>query len=205
MVSRLRSSPFSDAVKDLKSTNITERTQNSLMWYKKYTSSKLAGINTFTDVKNTGEVLEINKLKLGSIYTFMYSPKHKDTLEYYDTTPLIIPFKDEGDSFYAFNLHYLPMTQRAMVLDALFKINTVQRGKTPELHAKYEVAMAMSKSALFKPCIKRYLKSHVKSKFLEFKPEHWELSIFLPIANFKKMTEARVHKFSMDSINKKKG
>lgn len=203
-MANLRQTPFTDAVKAAGNAGILEKTRNSLTWYRKYCSSKLSGINTFNDVRNTGEVTEASKIKLGSIYTFMYTPKHKDTLPYYDSTPLIIPFKDEGATFFAFNLHYLPPIQRAQAMDALFKINTSNRVGNSELHAKYEVVMAMSKSALFKPCIKRYIKSNVRSKFLEFNPEHWELSVFLPIASFKKMSENRVHKDSMYTAKKYK-
>ena len=195
--------PFADAVKAAGAANIAIKSRNSLDWYRKYCASKLSGINTFNDIKNTGEVVTMNKLRLGNIYTFQYSPKHKDTLPYYDSTPMIIPFKDLGSTFYAFNLHYLPHAQRAMAMDALFKISNSGKTGNAELQSKYEVIMAMSKSSLFKPCVKQYLKSNVRSRFLEFKPEHWEIAIFLPTANFKKMSESKVHKDSMSSISKK--
>lgn len=203
MATSRKNTPFADAVAAAGNANIVAQSRNSLDWYRKYCSSKLTGINTFNDVKNTGEAISMTKLRLGNIYTFMYSPKHKDTLPYYDSTPMIIPFKDLGSTFYAFNLHYLPYAQRAMAMDALFKISNSNRTGQQVLQDKYEVIMAMSKSSLFKPCVKQYLKSNVRSRFLEFKPEHWELAIFLPIASFKKMSESKVHKESMASVNKK--
>lgn len=104
----------------------------------------------------------------------------------------------------AFNLHYLPLRSRAVVMDMLFKINNSNSSNNQKLQAKYNVIMSMGKSDLFKPCIKRYLKSHVRSQFLEFKPEHWELSIFLPIASFQKAGSSKVYADSMASATKRK-
>lgn len=196
--------PFANAVKLAQASNIRAKTSQSLSWYRQYTSKSLSRITSWNDVKNTGEALVTRNISPGSIYTFMYSPKHKDTLPYYDGTPLVIPFADEGKSFMAFNLHYLPLQSRAIVMDMLFKINNSNGSDKQKLQAKYSVIMSMGKSDLFKPCIKRYLKTQVRSQFLEFKPEHWELSIFLPIANFHKASMSQVHADSMRIAYKKK-
>lgn len=201
--------PFTTAVNAAGSAGIPLKTRNSIEWYKRYCAAQFGGIQTFHDVKRTGETSIRKKITIGQIYTFIYSPKHKETLPYYDANPLVIPFSDDGISFYAFNLHYLPIRQRALALDALFKIsNTATRGNSmPELNAKYRTVMAMSRSNLFKPCVKRYLKSHVRSRFLEFNPAHWEICIFLPVTNFKKASEYTVYSDSLKSIrgNKRKG
>ena len=196
--------PFADAVKLAQASNLRFRTNQSLAWYRQHTSKSLSHISSWNDVRNTGEASVTRNISPGSIYTFMYSPKHKDTLPYYDGTPLVIPFADEGKTFMAFNLHYLPLQSRAIVMDMLFKINNSSGTDSQKLQAKYSVIMSMGKSDLFRPCIKRYLKTQVRSPFLEFKPEHWELSIFLPIANFHKASMSKVHADSMRTAFKKK-
>lgn len=196
--------PFGHAVELAQARGIRPKTTQSLNWYKQYTVKHFSAFNSWQDVKNQGETLLARHIEFGGVYTFMYSPKHKETLPYYDSTPLVIPFKDEGATFMAFNLHYLPLPYRALVLDLLYKITTNSNSKNQKLNAKYEVIMSLSKSNLFKPCIKRYLKSHMKSRLLEFKPEHWEIAIFLPIASFHKKGQAFVHSESMKQANVKK-
>lgn len=196
--------PFGYAVELAQSKNIKMRTSESLNWYRQYTQNQLSQFNTWDSVKRQGEILLAKQVVFGGIYTFVYSPKHKDTLPYYDSTPLIIPFKDEGKSFLAFNLHYLPFKHRAIILDSLYKISNDTTSPKRKLNAKYELIMQLGKSELFKPCIKKYLKSHMKSRLLEFKPEHWEISIFLPIASFHKMNEKAVHAQSLKSIYKRR-
>lgn len=203
-IKRYSKNPFADAVKLAESANIKLRTAQSLAWYRKHVSKSLTHISSWNAVSRTGEASVARSISPGSIYTFIYSPKHKNTLPYYDATPLVIPFQDEGKTFLAFNLHYLPMSTRAIVMDMLFKINQGGGTDNQKMTAKYNVIMSMNKSNLFKPCVKRYLKSHVRSQFLEFKPEHWELSIFLPIANFQKASSSQVHADSMNRIISKK-
>ena len=196
--------PFGYAVEQAQAKNISAQTTQSLNWYRQYTAKNLSNFNTWQSVKDQGETLLAKQVEFGGIYTFMYSPKYKETLPYYDTTPLVIPFKDEGNTFLAFNLHYLPFRYRAIVLDMLYKITTDNSSPKRKLNAKYEVIMQMGRSDFFKPCIKRYLKSHIKSRLLEFKPEHWEISLFLPLASFQKMGQSRVHAESMAKIHKRK-
>ena len=53
---------------------------------------------------------------IGKMYMFLYDPKHKDTLPYYDSFPLIFPIEFYGDSFLGINLHYLPPVMRARMV-----------------------------------------------------------------------------------------
>ena len=46
------------------------------------------------------------------------------------------------------------------------------------------VIAAASKLKYYKPCIKRYLNRHVKSRFVTIYPEEWNLAIFLPTERF---------------------
>ena len=54
----------------------------------------------------------------GSLNMFVYSPKLRNKLPYYDTFPLVLPLKRYKDGFLGLNFHYLPYALRARLLDA---------------------------------------------------------------------------------------
>ena len=46
-----------------------------------------------------------NKPFYGKLNMFFYDPKHKKTLPYYDTFPLVLPLETYNDGFLGLNLH----------------------------------------------------------------------------------------------------
>ena len=56
---------------------------------------------------------------LGNMYFFFYNPKHKKTLPWYDTFPLVFPIKSFSDGFLGLNMHYLAPKDRAILMDQL--------------------------------------------------------------------------------------
>ena len=55
----------------------------------------------------------------GLLNMFMYDPKLKDKLPYYDTFPLVLPIEEYSNGFLGINLHYLSMPIRIRLLDRL--------------------------------------------------------------------------------------
>ena len=55
----------------------------------------------------------------GRLNMFIYDPKFKKTLPYYDTFPLVLPLEKYNDGFLGINLHYLPIPLRIRLLDKL--------------------------------------------------------------------------------------
>ena len=55
----------------------------------------------------------------GRLNMFIYDPKFKKTLPYYDTFPLVLPLEKYDDGFLGINLHYLPIPLRIRLLDRL--------------------------------------------------------------------------------------
>ena len=55
----------------------------------------------------------------GRLNMFIYDPKFKKTLPYYDTFPLVLPLEKYSDGFLGINLHYLPIPLRIRLLDRL--------------------------------------------------------------------------------------
>ena len=62
----------------------------------------------------------------GKLNMFVYDPKHKKKLPYYDTFPLVLPLENYLDGFLGINMHYLPISLRVKLLDRLvdFSNNT---------------------------------------------------------------------------------
>ena len=150
-----------------------------------------------------------DKPMIGSMYLFAYDPKGKKTLPYYDRYPLVIPigsgkttgFASSGGSFIGLNLHYLPLPLRAKLMDALYKTATTKEiDETTRLKISYQILQQASRYRFFKPCIKRYLTNHVRSRFFYIEPTEWEMALFLPLDRFVGANKTRIYRDSRDRI-----
>lgn len=136
---------------------------------------------------------------VGKMYMFMYDPKWKDELPYYDKFPLIFPIEFYKDGFLGINLHYLPPAGRAKLMDALYDTLTNDKyDYTTKLRINYSILSSTRKFNLFKPCIKRYLFTHVRSSFQFVNPKDWDKALFLPVERFQKATKTKVYADSMN-------
>lgn len=141
-------------------------------------------------------------VKPGFMYLFNYDPKMKDELPYYDRFPLVFPFEADGDGFLGMNLHYIPPLYRARLMDNLYDLtNNSKFDETTKLRASYSMLKSAARYKYFRPCIKRYLNSHVRSKFLLIPSNEWDLALFLPLERFAKSTKNNVYKESRKVIN----
>jgi hypothetical protein len=149
-----------------------------------------------------GETLT-TKARPGFMYMFQYDPKTKQDLPYYDRFPLVFPFRITNEGFYGLNLHYLPLDYRARMMDSLYLLtNNKQYNETTKLRLSYQILESSSKFSMFKPCVKQYLNSHVKSRLLFIPAEQWDVALFLPTARFVKSTQQKVHADSRRHIKK---
>jgi hypothetical protein len=122
---------------------------------------------------------------IGKMYCFVYDPKYKDTLPYYDKFPLIFPIEIYNDGFLGINLHYLTPMLRAKLMNALYEtLNNNKYDDTTRLRISYQILKSSSRFKLFEPCIKRYLFTHVRSSYLNVPVEHWDKVIMLPLERF---------------------
>ena len=114
-------------------------------------------------------------------------------MPYYDTFPLIFPVEMYKDGFLGINLHYLPRGLRAKLMDALYDIaNNNNKDESTRLILSYNVLKSAAKYRLFKPCLKRYLSSHLKSNFVEVPAQEWDMALMLPLERFKKASSSKV-------------
>jgi len=123
------------------------------------------------DGKITGRV------NFGALNMFIYDPKLKNKLPYYDTFPLVLPIEKYRDGFLGINFHYLPYALRARLLSRL------------DPNANYS---ALKNVRLVKPTLKRYLNSNVRSRFRKLEEEDFMTAIMLPVQRFKKSSVNKV-------------
>jgi len=174
---------------------INPRTQQSREWFRAKVET-MKNINRNTLMKEDPILLK-NRQVMGSMYMFFYDPKHKETLPYYDSFPLVIVLKPAAGGFLGLNLHYLPPVLRAKFLDALLDVTNNKRyDESSKFNLTYKMLENASKFKYFKPCIKHYLSDHIRSRLAMVQAPEWEIATFLPTADFQKATTRQVYKDS---------
>lgn len=135
-----------------------------------------------------------NKSMIGRMYFYFYDPKTKDKLPYYDRFPLVIPIERYNDGFLGLNLHYIHPKQRLILLDKLSDTLTNDKyDETSRLRVSYPFLSSASKIFEATPCIKRYLFTHIESRFLEITANEWDIAAMLPMESFVGAKTSRVY------------
>jgi len=142
-----------------------------------------------------------DKSFIGRMYFYFYDPKTKDSLPYYDKFPLVIPIERYPDGFLGLNLHYISPKQRVLLLDKLSILLTDHNyDEKTRLRISYDYLSRASKMYQAKPCIKRYLFSHIQSRFLEITADEWDIAAMLPVESFVKAKKNKVWSESEDKF-----
>jgi hypothetical protein len=160
---------------------LTPRTNEARDWLR----AKIKDLNP-TPTKVMADRIRLkDKSIIGRMYFFYYDPKTKDKLPYYDRFPLVLPIEQYPDGILGLNLHYIHPKQRIILLDKLSEFtNNKKYDKTTKLRLSYSLLKNTSKIFEATPCIKRYLFSHVESRFLEIESSEWDIATLLPVSNF---------------------
>ena len=123
----------------------------------------------------------------------MYNPKHKGTLPYYDTFPLVLPIQKFSDGFLGINFHYLYPKDRAILMDELkIFVNDRTLSDMARIRVSYNMLRGFTRFKRAKPCIKRYLTTYMKSQFIPVTPDEWGPALFLPVEQFRKRNKMAV-------------
>jgi hypothetical protein len=172
-------------------------------WYRDAAVRLLSNTTANSFEKRMDGSRKTYEMEYGYMYAFKYDPKMKKELPYYDTFPLIFPVKFENDGFLGINFHYLPHILRAKLMDALYS-NLTNRNydETTRVKVSYSILQSASKYRYFKPTLKKYLRSHVRSNFLEIQVNEWDIALFLPTESFRKADAGRVWEESRKKIGK---
>jgi len=134
----------------------------------------------------------------GKLNMFFYDPKHKKTLPYYDTFPLVLPLEVYSDGFLGINMHYLPIPLRIKLLDRLVDYsNNTRFDETTRLVVDYSKLKSIR---LIRPTIHKYLSGYTKSQFRRIDADEFTIATLLPVQRFKKASAQEVWKESRGII-----
>jgi len=141
----------------------------------------------------------------GRMYMFYYDPKTKDKMPYYDIFPLVFVIDVQGPYFTGINLHYLPPSHRAKLMDALYTlINNTRYDESTKLRLTYQILKNTARFRFFRPAFKKYLKNHVRSRFVSVAPIEWDIALMLPTERFQKAPVTKVWTDSKNAIRFKR-
>jgi hypothetical protein len=193
---------FTDIIrKGVRAGQIPAHTEEAREWYRN-TAAKIKTLNERSFLKGDPGRLTSQPI-LGSMYMFFYYPKWDKELPFFDTFPLVFPYEKAPGGFMGLNMHYLPLQLRANLMDGLYEFaNNDKYDETTKLGLSYQLMKKVAKINFFKPCVKRYLSSHMRSKFMYIQPIEWDIALFLPTERFKKESKEFVW---ADSKKKIKG
>ncbi len=126
---------------------------------------------------------------IGGMFAFLYDPKWKDKLPYWDKLPLVIPFNIYGDGFIGINLHYASSNDRVKLLQPLLRLKS-KKSKREYVKVSYGFLQTAVKMDILQPCIHRYLSTHIRSRLVKIDMSEWENVAALPLAQWKKGTKS---------------
>jgi hypothetical protein len=178
---------------------ITPRTKESRAWFRKRVQNM--SVNR-RDLMNSEPIEKRNRAGVGSMYMFFYDAKHRDTLPYWDSFPLVIMVQPVKGGFHGLNLHYLPIPLRAKFLDGLMEITTNKKfDDSTKFGVSYDYLKGASSMKYFKPCYKHYLTSQIEGRLAFVPSPEWEIATFLPTAQWNKGSRSQVYKDSRSMIS----
>lgn len=189
----------------LAQNQIPGKTEKARKWYRERAMGELT-------VTEDDAFRSLRRLKgtplFGKLYMYKYWPKHIDKLPYHDRFPAVFPFERADGGFLGINLHYLPPDMRAGLMDMLYTTAASEIDEKSKINISYELLKSFSTFDIAKPCIKRYLFSQVKSRFVEIRATEWDIALFLPLERFAKGRSApgqmAMQEAHQDSIGHKK-
>ena len=165
--------------------NLTDAAKKSRAWFEQQALLMMRQQITPNKIlKSEPDHLKATLLP-GKMYMFLYDPKYKETLPYYDRFPLVLPFRKVQGGFFGLNLHYLPYQLRIKLLDRLM-IYASNKKMDETTRLKYSWAMidGVSKFKAAEPCVKHYLSEHLRSQFRLITADQWATAALLPVERF---------------------
>lgn len=178
-------STYYEKIFEKNSYNVKDAVSKSRAWFQQQrTLLARQAIEPMRLVKASSEK-NTTVVRPGEMYLFMYDPKTKDTLPYWDQFPLVFPFRKLPDGFIGLNLHYLPYQLRIRLLDRLLEYkNNNKFDETTRLKFSWNIIQGVSKLKIAEPCVHRYLTSHLKSPMKRIDSADWASALMLPVERF---------------------
>jgi len=178
--------------------DITAKERMAVTWFRSIVEEAMIGlakdvVPQYLKIDAAQKGYLTGRLIIGRMYFFMYNPKHKATLPYYDMFPLVLPIQKESDGFLGINFHYLHPSDRAILMDEIkIFVNDRTLSDIAKIKLKYDMLRGFTRFKRAKPALKRYLTTYMKSQFIPVTPEEWAPAIFLPVEKFRKRNKQAV-------------
>lgn len=120
----------------------------------------------------------------GRMNFFLYDPKGKKELPYYDRFPLVLPIGlvPQKEGFIGLNFHYLSIPMRLKLLNIVAEYST-DGGMNEDTRIRL-TWNRIKRNPIVKPTVKRYLASHVNSRFRVITAEEMMMAVLLPVQRF---------------------
>lgn len=137
----------------------------------------------------------------GRMFAFMYRPKTRAELQYYDITPLIITLPtentDRSGNILGINLHYLDPDLRAELIDRLLRLSSRRTGEKdpPKGVGYFRINYDLIRTIRFvfgMPCIRSYDPGKIIGRPVLIPSNQWGNAVALPCENFVKARGRRV-------------
>lgn len=177
-----------------KTRNFSKESQDSIEWLHVMVRA-VSKINNKGVIASPNKIMKSDSSKLkpagsmtiGQMYFYVYDPKYKVELPFYDNFPLVFPFakRTDGKGFFAVNLHYLHPTIRIELLQKLLG-HAKGHGMRGRLEWDYGVLKTVASHDLTKHCVKNYLFSQFKTPLFQVLPGDWPNAALLPVERFQK-------------------
>jgi len=168
--------------------------ERSANWYMRTVRNVATGLNEPNEVfgSDLGEYAQ--KLDIGQMYAFRYDPKHKQTLPYYDTFPLVIISEPMPTGFSGINLHYIPPLIRARLLGKLMEASDLDIDIKSKLRSQWGFIRNFSRFPEVRGAVKKYLTSQISGRMYKVNPVHWKSAIFLDTQQFVGAQAAHIYR-----------
>lgn len=171
----------------------TRHSAAALKWYYDYIRLNITKMNALEGLRSGKHD---NKISPGSFYIYSYDPKLKATLPFYDTMPLILCTGVTEKGWYGINFHYMPPKIRLLIVKEMYSVSRMTANDNMKFKLSWQKAMQLGnrigQDKWLKHGIKQYLGNHIKSNLIKVKGDAIEPMIFLPLARFKKASQADV-------------
>jgi hypothetical protein len=179
------------------------KTKSAIDWFRNAARAYKNPIQLQEIQHSLGNSSRRSIMKIGHMYIFKYHAKYAQELPYWDSFPLVFPFKEDATHFWAINLHYASPRFRAFIMEQLYgMISDDKMNEMTRLRITYKRLNRMASFKFFAPMIKCYLKSNFQSQFIHIPVDHWQTAMFLPVARWNNQTAKVVYRDYEQNIKK---
>lgn len=170
---------FMDRVNQIQRQSAGRAARRSTQWFQ-------------NKIKNVDSSMKKDRPDAGKMFFYQYDAKYAAELPYWDKLPLVIVLDYNAEYVLGMNLHYLPPNMRATFLNDLIEDHAVGMDEDRRFGVSYK-ALKKADNRYFRPTIHLYIRSRIKTPFIEVEPDEWPNAVALPVAKWSGATGSKVH------------